>query len=430
MIAEARRLLQGLEALTPAGAITAHGRAIAALPLHPRLAHMVLKGGRDAPKLAVILSERDILMRGAPVDLTLRLKALTGGRGDLPFTANPAALARARQDLKRLRAVGSEVFSAGEMAALAYPDRIGLRRKGDAARYVLSGGKGACLPDDESMARERLIVATDLDGDLSEAKIRLAAPISEAALRALFAAQIETHLLCDWSRRDRSIRPVRQERFGALVLSEQVWNDCPPDRIAAAMCDGLRDLGFGALPLSNHARLWLSRVEWLRGRGADVPDCSPLGLLDDLEGWLAPHLGACRRVDDLKKVDLTSALQARLNWDQAQMLDRLAPAAITAPTGTRLAIDYGMERPGVSVRLQEMFGVTEHPVIGPDRIPVLIELLSPARRPVQTTADLPGFWRSSYTDVRKDMRGRYPKHPWPEDPTLAVPTTRAKPRGQ
>jgi len=432
VVAEARVLLQDLDAVDKAGAITSHGRAMAALPLHPRLAHMVLKGGRLAGKLAALLAERDILQAGAPGDLELRMTALNDPRQfetDTPWRVNRAVLERVRQDVKRLKPVGNQTLSLGAMAALAYPDRVGLRRRGDAPRYVLSGGKGAVFRDGDAMGAARLIVATDLDGDTREAMIRTAAPLAEAELRDLFAAHIRREALCDWSARDRMVRPVVQEKYGALVLSEQVWQDCPPEAVAGAMVAGIRDLGIGCLPIPEAARLWLARVEWLRQRGVDLPDCSPQGLMAGLEGWLAPYLGQCRRIEGLKQVDLTGALKSRLNRDQSQTLERLAPPAITAPTGTRLPVDYTPEQPMISVRLQELFGLNEHPAIGPDRLPLLIELLSPARRPVQTTADLPGFWQSSYSDVRKDMRGRYPRHPWPEDPTKAEPTTRVKPRG-
>ena len=431
-VTEARNLLRNLEALDDSGAITLHGRAMAALPLHPRLAHMVLKGGHDAPKLGALLAERDILENGSPVDLTLRMEALADPqrfKSQTPYRLNHAVLARVQLEVKRLKPVGAHRLSVGAMAALAYPDRVGLRRKGDAPRYVLSGGKGAILRGDDPMANQRLIVATDLDGDTREAKIRAAAPITEAELREAFAAQIRRENLCDWSRRDRAVQPVSRETLGALVLSQQVWQDCPADQIAAAMITGIRDLGYDFLPFSSPARLWLARVEWLRARGTDLPDCSPDALLADLDSWLAPYLGTCRRPDDLKRVDLTAAVKSRLSYADNQTLDRLAPAAITAPTGTGLPIDYSKDQPTIAVRLQELFGLTVHPTVGPDRLPLLIDLLSPARRPVQTTADLPGFWQSSYADVRKDMRGRYPRHPWPEDPTEAAPTTRVKPKG-
>lgn len=435
-VTRARQLLNDLGAVDKTGSITPHGREIARLPLHPRLAHMVLTGGPDAPLLAAMLSERDVLSGAGqrpPVDLSLRWEAV----GDVKrfaasrsYPVNRAVLERIRTEASRLKGRGGPRLELGEMAALAYPDRIGLRRKGEAARYVLSGGKGAAMEDAEALGGQRMIVATDLDGDTREAKIRQAVEYSETALRRQFVAGIVRKNTCLWSRRERAVLPRQQEVFGALVLREQNWKDCPQEQVAAALCTGIRDLGSEVLPFSKAARLLLARLEWLRSHGADMPDFSPDGLLTDLDSWLGPHLGKCRRVEDLKGLELTSLLLARLSWPQLQTLDQLAPAAITAPTGSTLGVDYSGDQPSVSVRLQEMFGLMQHPVVGPDRVPLQVELLSPAGRAVQVTADLPGFWQNSYADVRKDMRGRYPKHPWPEDPTTAIPTRRRKPRGQ
>ncbi len=435
-IARARSLLKALGALDTAGRITRHGKDMVRQPLHPRLAHMLLKGGSDAPQFAAMLAERDVLAGAGsrpPADLTLRWQAVRDARkfaNEHLYAINHAVLGRIKQEARRLPTGKGQRLSPGEMAALAYPDRIGQRRKGGAARYVLSGGKGAFFDEAEPMATSPMIIATDLDGDTSEARIRVAVNYSENTLRQQYGDQIEARDICIWSRRLRAVQTLKQDRFGALILREQNWKGCPPDQIAAAMCDGLRDLGFDALPFNKAAHLLLGRLEWLRTRGALMPDCSADGLLGDLENWLSPHLGKCRKPEDIRQIDLTAALMARLSWEQTQDLDRLAPAAIKAPTGTRLAVDYTGAQPSVSVRLQEMFGLASHPTLGPDHLPVLIELLSPAGRAVQVTADLPGFWRNSYSDVRKDLRGRYPKHPWPEDPTKAEPTRRRKPKGQ
>jgi len=431
----AATLLKSLGALDRTGAITAHGRKLAALPLHPRLGHLVMRGGNDAPWLAGLLAERDVLSspgRGrAPSDLTLRLRAAknpVGFEQDHPWYVNRTTLARIKKDVKRLKSGGKDDLSVGEMAALAFPDRIGLRRKGEAARYILSGGKGAICADNDPLGQSRLIVACDLDGDPKEAKIRLAAPLSESGFRRLFGPQIIQRDLCEWSRRERVVVTRRQEVFGALILNETPWKGCPEDRIAEAMCAGIRDMGFDALNLPKSALNLIARLNWVRAQGADLPDFSPSALLKTLEDWLGPRLGKCRRISDLENVGISAALLERLDWPARQTLERLAPKSIIAPTGSTLTIDYGGDTPKISVRLQEMFGLTRHPCIGPANVPLLIELLSPAHRPVQLTADLPGFWRTSYGDVRKDMRGRYPKHHWPEDPANAAATRRRKPR--
>ncbi len=419
-LAEAQEVLRMLGALDAQGRVSEHGRALARLPLHPRLAHMVTCGGPRAPALAALLAERDPI-RGGEVDLALRLDAVTGRR-QVP-QAHAPTLARIRAEAKRL-ARGQEADgpdSIGVLAALAYPDRVGLRRKGDAPRYVLSGGKGAVMPLGDALAGARLIVATDLDGDPREAKIRQAAMISDAELRATFGDQISWQNVCLWSRREGRVLTRQQERFGTLVLQDRTWSDAPEDAVAVAMLDGVRQLGL--LP-SASAKRFLSRARLM---GANFPDFSELHLMETLEDWLLPHLTGVRSSADWKGYDLLPALQARLSWEEAQALEAAAPAQYETPLGRKVAIDYAGEVPGIAVRLQEVFGVTRHPRVAGQ--PLQITLLSPAQRPVQVTTDLPGFWASSYADVRKDMRGRYPRHPWPEDPTQADPTLRAKRRG-
>ncbi|MCC1482655.1 ATP-dependent helicase HrpB [Roseibaca sp. Y0-43] len=428
-LAEARALLVDLGALDAAGRITAHGRAMVAYPLHPRLAHMVLLAGRDAAPLAALLSEGDVL-RGAPVDLTMRLEAVRDPKAFQarhPYDLHRPTLERARDVQRRIarQAEGGTGVSAAEMAALAYPDRIGLRRKGDAPRFVLSGGKGAVLPEGDPLAQTRLLVVTDTDGDPREARIRQAVPISESALRGLYGDRFHWQRICEWSKRERRILARERECFGALVLAERHWRDPDATALIGAACDGLRDLG---LPLSDAVRRFIARVELLRAQGADLPDMRDAALLDGLEDWLGPHLNGVRSAEDLRALDLLPALRARLDWEQMQMLDTQAPAHFVTPLGNRVPIDYSGDAPEVQLRLQELFGQAVHPTVGPKRLPLRLVLLSPARRPVQVTTDLPGFWATSYADVRKDMRGQYPKHPWPEDPLQADPTLRAKPR--
>ncbi|GHF48724.1 ATP-dependent helicase HrpB [Seohaeicola zhoushanensis] len=423
-LAEAQALLAQLGALDDAGRITPHGRALAALPLHPRLGHMLMLAGPDAAPLAALIAERDPL-RGAGTEVKARLAALRDPKRAPPEARG--ALERIRAEVKRLeRQAGpapTEPLSPGAMAALAFPDRIGQRRKGGPARYVLSGGKGAVLPDADALAGAPWIVALDTDGNPREAQVRLAAPITLDEIRALFSDRIAWVESCEWSRRDARVLARRQERLGALVLEDKAWPEAPPEATGRAMLDGIRQLG---LSLDGAAERLAARVELLRATGVDLPDMSVAGLMETLEDWLLPMLGPVRSAEDWKRFNLFPALDARLDWGQRQLLDREVPAKFTTPLGREVAIDYTPEGPELSLRLQELFGVTEHPRAGGR--PIRLTLLSPAQRPIQVTQDLPGFWTGSYADVRKDMRASYPKHPWPEDPTTAEATLRAKPR--
>ncbi|WP_420862866.1 ATP-dependent helicase HrpB [Algirhabdus cladophorae] len=427
-MAQARALLHDLGALDTKGAITAHGRALVRLPLHPRLAHMVTIAGPDAAPFAALLNGRDVLMRGAPVDLSLRLEALRDARAfarNRSFAINHAALAETRAEAQRLRRFTDKAsdLTPAQMLALAYPDRIGQHRKGDAPRYILSGGKGAYLEAADPLARSPFIVASDLDGDQREAKIRAALPISYAEICEVYAATIAWHDLCEWSKREGRVITRQQLRLGAIALEDRTWSDAPPEDIAVAMLDGVRQLG---LSPSNAAKRFVARVEIGISGGLDLPDLSEAALMDNLEAWLLPHLTGVRSAADWKGFDLLPALKGRLDWGQTQALDKAVPSHFTTPMGRRVPIDYSGDHPAISLRLGELYGVTRHPTVG--KTPLRLELLSPAQRPIQITLDLPNFWKTSYADVRKDMRAQYPKHPWPEDPTAAEPTLRAKPR--
>ncbi len=428
-LAEARALLQGLGALDDKGHITAHGRVLAALPLHPRLGHMLAVAGPEAATLAALLAERDPL-RGAGPDLGLRMQALVKPGPE----ADRGVVERIRVEAKRLEAAtrgmaggspggGRPRCSLAEMAALAYPDRIGIRRKGDAPRWVLSGGKGAVMAPGLALSGARLIVATDLDGDTREATVRQAVAITETELRRLYADRIAWVDVCEWSKREGRVISRRQERLGALVLDDRHW-DAPPDAVARAALEGVRLLG---LPWSPAARRLRARARLARGK--DWPKLEDADLLVSAEAWLLPHLSAVKTEADVRGIDLVPALQGLLGWDRLADMDRLVPGSFQTPLGRKIPIDYDGDVPAIEVRLQEMFGVTVHPVVGASRMPLRVTLLSPAKAPVQVTTDLPRFWATSYADVRKDMRGAYPRHPWPEDPTVAEPTLRAKPRG-
>lgn len=403
-LAEARALLTDLSALT-AGRITDHGRALARLPLHPRLGHMVLRGGRGAAALAGVLSAR---MGPGSVDLSEVLR-------------RPSQEARAEaKRLKRFEAGPN--LNAAQQLALAYPDRIGLRRDGDAPRWLLSGGKGARMDKGDVLSGARLIVACDLDGDLTEARVRRALPIAEADLRDVLGDRIEWVDLCHWSVRHRRVEARRQERLGAIALEDRRWDDAPPEAVAAAVLDGVRSLGLECLNWTKRARLYRARVA-----ASGVADVSDAALTDALDDWLLPYVEGAKDADALKRLDPFDALQAWLGWDVMRRVDAAAPAHYRTPLGRKVPIDYAPDIPTVSLRLQEVLGETSHPMVG--GVPLRMELLSPGQRPVAITQDLPGFWAGAYADVRRDMRGAYPRHPWPEDPTAAAPTTRAKPRG-
>jgi ATP-dependent helicase HrpB len=430
-MAEARRLLQMLGALDQQTRMTHHGKALAKLPLHPRLGHMLLRAGPKAAELAALLAERDPL-RGAPTDLALRLEALKNPKGfqrNRSYQLFHPVVERIRSETRRLQKHGDSApkdrvhLSSAAMAALAYPDRVGQRRKGDQPRYVLSGGKGVVLDPGDPLAAAPFIVALDTDGNPREARVRMACQITLGEIRALFADQIEWQDNCHWSKRDRRVITRQQERFGAITLDDRLWKDAPADQVATAMLEGVGDLG---LRLDGAAARLAARVELLRADGHDLPDFSMPGLMETLESWLLPMLGGVKTAAAWKQFDLLPALRAALNWEQTQLLDREAPGSFTTPLGRKIPITYGAEAPEISVRLQELFGVTRHPSVG--GVPLKITLLSPAQRPIQITRDLPGFWTGSYADVRKDMRAQYPRHPWPEDPTREDPTLRAKKR--
>ncbi|PTV95841.1 ATP-dependent helicase HrpB [Rhodobacter aestuarii] len=427
-LAEARALLQSLGALDGLR-ITAHGKALAALPVHPRLAHMLVTAGPKAAPLAALLEERDPI-RGAPADLSLRLAAIRDpGRYEAnhPGQLHRGTIERIKTEAKRLARMVRDVperYSPAEMLALAYPDRIGLRRKGDAARYVLSGGKGAVVDEADGLGKHRLIIASDLDGDPREARVRQGLVFADAELRRLYGDQIGWQDVCAWSKREGRVVARKQERFGALVLEDRHWPDAPPEALARGALDGLRQIG---LTLSPGAARFRARVDILRGDGGDLPDLSDEALL--ASEALLPWLKRARTEADLRNLDLTEALRAQLDWSQMEELDRLVPGHFETPLGRRVPIDYGPEVPTIEVKLPEMYGLTIHPSVGPKRHPLRIALLSPGNKPIQVTMDLPGFWDGSYAEVRKEMRGRYPRHPWPENPREADPTTRAKPRG-
>jgi len=417
-LAEAYTLLHDLGCIDRTG-LTAHGRATAAVPAHPRLAHMLLNSGgsgRDAADLAALIESRDP-MRGAGSDLSRRLKAI--------HTPEFSEIRREAKRLVRFTSKSGAKHSAGALLSLAYPDRIAKRRPGDAPRFHLSGGKGVKLAPDDALAAQTMLVVAETDGHPTEATIRLALPVTLPEIRDLHANRMNDVDVCEWSKRHRKVEPRQRTMLGALILEDRHWPDAPDDAIAAGLVEGVRQLGLDVLGWSKASRLLCTRIAFV---GAPLPDVSDETLLATLEDWLAPHLHGQRSAGDLGRFDPHEAILNLLDWPQRQILDERAPSQFTAPTGTRCPIDWSdPAHPSVEVRLQEMFGLTRHPTV--NGIPLRLDLLNPARRSVQTTSDLPGFWQTSYADVRKDMRGRYPRHPWPEDPAAAPPTNRVKPRG-
>jgi ATP-dependent helicase HrpB len=442
--AQAQELLRELEALDASNRITAHGRAVNALGMHPRLAHMILAGaahgdGPTACAVAALLSERDVMRpdRDRPdADLRTRLGAMAGERD---AGIDRSALARARDNARawgrqaRIAQGPVEAERAGALLALAYPERVAQRR-GPRGSYRLRSGRGALLAETDALAGQDLLAVGAIDQRQDNARIFLAAPLARDDLEVLFGDQVETSEEIGWDARSRSVNAQRIRRLGALVLDQRRLEGVAPDRLASAVLDGLRQTGLDALPWTPHLRQLQARVAFLRQQGdpypALLPDLSDDALAASLSEWLVPYLDGVTRADQFGRIDLHGALTTLIGWEGMRLLDADAPTHIAVPTGSRIEIGYDSGEPVLAVRLQEMFGATTTPTIARGRVPLTLHLLSPARRPVQVTRDLGGFWRGSYADVRKDLRGRYPKHKWPDDPTVAAPTTRTKRTGE
>lgn len=431
-VEEARALLRELDALDDDGRITAQGKALARLPLPPRLAHMVLAAadageGPLAADLAVILTERGL--GGNDVDLRYRLRNL---RADKSARAQDA---RKLAESWRRIAGGADgpvdPERTGPILARAYPDRIARSRPGRPGEFLLANGRGVALDPADALARESFLAVAEIAGAAPRARILQAAPLSERDIETEFAGRIVTETVVRFDAASGSVRSRRVRRFGKLVLADDPVVDADPNAITAALIDGIRGRGLDALPWTAALRQLRTRVAFLRAaEGEEWPDLSDAALTATLDDWLAPFLAGKRALGEIGADDLGNALNALLPYALRRRLDDEAPTHFEAPTGSRLPIDYGAEGgPKVAVRVQELFGLSTHPSIAGGRVPLTIELLSPAHRPVQVTRDLPGFWSGSYQAVKAEMRGRYPKHPWPDDPRAAPPTRRAKPRG-
>lgn len=448
---QARDLLMQLGAMDGRGLITEHGRQMASLGHHPRLSHMALTArgfgmGSLACETAAILGERDFLSTGSTgrdSDLRLRVEALRASADHRhpEFHGMGVDLAACRMIRKTADHLKSRLNCSRDTAAVnnlgivlsfAYPDRIAVRRPGDSPRYLLANGKGACFPFPEPMSAEDYLVIAEVDGSEPESVIFLAAPVSFDGLSEYCKDMIAYRQFIGWDRRSRAVLCRRHVLIGKAVLKDFPLPDPDADKVAEAMCEGIRQLGIEALPWTRQLRSWQSRVLLMKSvaaEGAEWPDVSDGGLLSTVETWLIPFLSGVTRAGQLSRIDLSSALFSLLPWKQRNALDRLAPTHFTVPSGSRIPIDYSNpEAPVLSVRLQEMFGAVETPAIAGGAIPLLLHLLSPAGRPVQVTSDLKSFWQTAYFDVRKDLKGRYPRHYWPDNPLDAIPTSRAKRR--
>ncbi len=422
-------LLQWLDLLDAEGAITNHGKAARELGLHPRLAHMVIRGrglgmGQLAAELAALLEERDLLGPGAGADLHERVRLLRGERP--PRGLDPARLNAVHQAAKRLcrEPWSQEVPGAvevGRVLAQAYPDRIARRRSATAPRYQLSNGKGAVLREDDALARQEWLVAADLDGKAREATIYRAAAVDLADLEQDLASHIEEGDEAQWDDKRGTIVARHVRKLGALVLAEKPLQQVAPELIQQGLLDAVRRKGLESLPWSDAARQWQARVQLLAAQfPGDWPEVGDGNLLSELETWLGPFLAGMQRWSDLARLDLQQALNSLLDYPQQQQLDDLVPRALTIPTGQKVTLDYTADNgPVLAAKLQALFGWTETPKVAGGRVPVVIHLLSPAQRPLAVTADLASFWVNAYPQVRKELRGRYPKHPWPEDPLTA-----------
>ena len=430
---EANSLLSELGALDADGRITAEGQSLRALALPPRLARMIvdshrLGAGEEAADIAAILTERGL--GGDSVDLDAQAR---------PVPPRPLA-ARLQRPQSRAalgaaggfdgRAAGEDISpSTGIMLALAFPDRVA-RNRGNGS-FVLANGRGAAVEQTSSLARAPYIAVAELTGTAAQGRILLAAPIAQEDIEARFADQIEDREEISFDRGAMALRARRKRTLHAITLSEAPVALSPSAETARIFAAGLIAAGLDKLPWSKSLKQWRDRVMFLRkAEGDSWPDLSDAALAADGENWLVPALYDKTSLKELSPGDLSDALMALLPWELRARLEREAPTHFEAPTGTMLAIDYEAEQgPTIAVRLQELFGLNTHPSIAKGAVPLVLELLSPAQRPVQVTRDLPGFWRGSYAAVRSDLRGRYPRHPWPEDPATALPTRRVKPRG-
>jgi ATP-dependent helicase HrpB len=448
--AQALDLLTRLGAVDAQGVITRHGQAMAELPTHPRIAHLLLRGqelglGPLACDLAALLGERDIL-RGAGADLHSRLALLAGesraARGAQSGVQRLRQLARQFQGYLKRRPSPQAVSDPehprwlGALLAFAYPDRIAQQRRAGGAEYRLANGRAALFAEVDGLMKHGWLVVADLGSRQGqrEERIYLAAELDPQLFEGVLAEQVSTLEVLDWDEREGALRAERQRKVGELVLASEALTGLTAQQRSRAMLALVRRKGVALLPWTPELRQWQARVALLRTLDlaakdiSEWPDVSDSVLLATLEGWLQPYLDNVTRLSHFANLELSSLLLNLLPWPLPQRLDELAPRSVQVPSGSRISLDYSEQPPVLAVRLQELFGLADTPRIAGGRQVVKLHLLSPARRPMQVTQDLANFWRSTYAEVKKDLKGRYPKHYWPDDPLMAEPTARAKPR--
>lgn len=429
---EARGLLNELGAVDADGRLTDEGRRLRALALPPRLARMIVDAAdhgaaAQAADIAAIITERGL--GGDSVDLEVRLDQFRRDRSQRAQSARDMARRWAQQVSTASSSQGAGELTTGLMLAFAFPDRVA-RNRGNGS-FVLANGRGAAVEQTSSLARVPYIAVGELTGTAASGRILLAAPLAIEDIERHFAAHIEAKDEVSFDSTAMALRARRRRKLHAIVMADAPVALTPSEDTARIFADGLCAAGLDRLPWSKAAKQWRDRVTFLRkAEGDSWPDLSDTGLTARREDWLVPLLADKISLKEVSPGDVSDAVMALLPWDLRARLDKEAPTHFEAPTGSMLAIDYEAEQgPTIAVRLQELFGLNVHPSIARGAVPLVLELLSPAQRPVQVTRDLPGFWRGSYAAVRTDLRGRYPRHPWPEDPASAVPTRRAKPRG-
>jgi ATP-dependent helicase HrpB len=399
------------------------------LALPPRLAAMVVSAGeaghaRDAAMIAVLLTEQGL--GGTSIDIEERLRRFKAERGERAEASRRLA-GRLASGLDSVASTAPAL--AGQLLLHAFPDRIALQR-GGRGRFVMANGRGAELPETERLAGSQMLVIADLTGRAAQARILAAAEVTRGDIEAELPGEIKTGDQIFFDRQSRQVRARRATRLGAIVFEETPLPRPSGAAVTQALVEGVRELGLDQLAFSKEAVQLRERIGFLhRTIGEPWPDVSDSALLSRLDGWFAPFQTEARGLSEISAAGLSNGLIALVPHELQRDLSRLAPTHFEAPTGQRHPIQYEGEEPVLTIRVQELFGLKQHPAIAGGRLPLLLELTSPAHRPIQTTRDLPGFWAGSWKDVRADMRGRYPRHPWPERPEDALPTTRAKPRG-